>query len=210
VGPSWYVDETYIRVRGQWRYLYRAIDRDGALVDGVLSEHRDLAATKAFFRCARTVTGATPDRVTTVYPYLPRRPRGDHLGLDIPGPAHRGNVMSDTPQMLLAHHQKALKLPTFLREYDKLARQCAADVVDHVRYLLRLAELELTERKRRTVWRRIKELPAPCCARLGAGRLPEGPLGRLHHGGRSGPRTDRGAMRSDCCGCNASLPATSC
>ena len=30
VGPSWYVDETYIRVRGQWRYLYRAIDRDGA------------------------------------------------------------------------------------------------------------------------------------------------------------------------------------
>ncbi len=33
--------------------------------------------------------------------------------------------MSDTPQVLLAHHLKALKLPTFLREYDKLARQCA-------------------------------------------------------------------------------------
>src|SRR5579864_760282 len=33
VGHSWYVDETYIRVRDQWRYLYRAIDRDGALVD---------------------------------------------------------------------------------------------------------------------------------------------------------------------------------
>jgi putative transposase len=42
VGRSWYVDETYIRVRGQWRYLYRAIDRDGALVDVMLSEHRDL------------------------------------------------------------------------------------------------------------------------------------------------------------------------
>ena len=32
--------------------------------------------------------------------------------------------MSDTPQVLLAHHLKALKLPTFVREYDKLARQC--------------------------------------------------------------------------------------
>ena len=45
--------------------------------------------------------------------------------------------MTDTPQVLLAHHLKALKLPTFLREYDKLARQCAAEGVDHTRYLLR-------------------------------------------------------------------------
>src|SRR6201986_215112 len=65
VGRSWYVDETYIRVRGGWRYLYRAIDRSGALVDVMLSEHRDMAAAKAFFRSARTVTGVTPDRVTT-------------------------------------------------------------------------------------------------------------------------------------------------
>ena len=55
----------YIRVRGQWRYLYRAIDRDGALVDVMLSEHRDLAAAKAFFQSAKTVTGVTPARVTT-------------------------------------------------------------------------------------------------------------------------------------------------
>jgi len=65
VGRSWYVDETYIRVRGCWRYLYRAIDRDGALVDVMLSEHRDLAAAKAFSRSAQAVTGVTPDRVTT-------------------------------------------------------------------------------------------------------------------------------------------------
>jgi transposase-like protein len=65
IGRSWYVDETYIKVRGQWRYLYRAIDRDGALVDVMLSEHRDLAAAKAFFRSAKTLTGATPLRVTT-------------------------------------------------------------------------------------------------------------------------------------------------
>src|SRR5579864_9414516 len=65
IGGSWYVDETYIKVHGHWRYLYRAIDRDGALVDVMLSEHRDLAAAKAFFRSARTVTGVVPDRVTT-------------------------------------------------------------------------------------------------------------------------------------------------
>src|SRR6202035_101372 len=65
VGRSWYVDETYIRVRGGWRYLYRAIDRAGALVDVMLSEHRDLAAARAFFRSAKAVTGVTPDRVTT-------------------------------------------------------------------------------------------------------------------------------------------------
>jgi hypothetical protein len=49
--------------------------------------------------------------------------------------------MTDTPQLLLAHHLKALRLPTFLREYDKLARQCASEGIDHSRYLLRLAEL---------------------------------------------------------------------
>ena len=59
--------------------------------------------------------------------------------------------MTDTPQLLLAHHLKALKLPTFLREYDKLARQCAAEGLDHIRFLLRLAELELIDRERRMV-----------------------------------------------------------
>ena len=63
--------------------------------------------------------------------------------------------MSDTPQLLLAHHLKAFKLPTFLREYDKQARQCAAEGVDHVRYLVRLTELELIDRERRMVERRI-------------------------------------------------------
>ena len=74
--------------------------------------------------------------------------------------------MTETPQVLLTHHLKALKLPTFLREYDKLARQCAADGVDHPRYLLRLAELELIERERRTVERRIKEARFPAVKSL--------------------------------------------
>ena len=74
--------------------------------------------------------------------------------------------MTDTPQLLLAHHLKALKLPTFLREYDKLARQCAAEGVEHTRYLLRLAELELIERDRRMVERRIKEARFPAVKSL--------------------------------------------
>jgi len=57
--------------------------------------------------------------------------------------------LTDTPQLLLSHHLKALKLPTFLREYEKLARQCAAEGLDHVRFLLRLVELELIDRERR-------------------------------------------------------------
>jgi hypothetical protein len=69
--------------------------------------------------------------------------------------------MSDAPQLLLVHHLKALKLPTFLREYDRLAQQCAAEGVDHPRYLLRLAELELIDRERRMVERRIKEARFP-------------------------------------------------
>jgi len=45
--------------------LYRAIDRNGTLVDVLFSEHRDMAAAQAFFRSAKAVTGITPDRVTT-------------------------------------------------------------------------------------------------------------------------------------------------
>jgi hypothetical protein len=71
-------------------------------------------------------------------------------GQGLSRPFHRRLVLSDTPQLLLVHHLKALKLPSFLREYDKLAQQCAAEGVDHPRYLLRLAELELIDRERRS------------------------------------------------------------
>ena len=155
--------------------------------------------------------------------------------------------MTDTPQVLLAHHLKTLKLPTFLREYDKIARQCASEGVDHVRYLLRLAELELIDRERRMVERRIKAARFPVVKSLDSfdfkvipslnkalvlelarceyierrenlialrqqwdrqdphgprsrpGGLPEGPLGRLHHRRRAGPRnSSRPAMTSSC------------
>jgi DNA replication protein DnaC len=74
--------------------------------------------------------------------------------------------MTDTPQVLLEHHLKQPKLPTFLREYDKLARQCAAENIDHPRYLLRLCELEQIERERRMVERRIRAAKFPAVKSL--------------------------------------------
>ena len=92
----------YIKVNGRWCYLYRAIDRSGALVDVRLSEKRDTAAAKAFFRSAKVVTDVTPARVTTgghdsyprairteldvgvkhrTNPYLNNRIEQDHRGI---------------------------------------------------------------------------------------------------------------------------------
>ena len=65
------------------------------------------------------------------------------------------------PQVLLQEHLKALRLPTFLREYSKLARQCASEGVDYPRYLLRLSELELLDRESRATERRIKAAKFP-------------------------------------------------
>ena len=69
--------------------------------------------------------------------------------------------MSDRSTLLLKHHLKELKLPTFLREFGKVASQCAAEGVDHPDYLLRLSELELIDRHHRMVGRRIKAARFP-------------------------------------------------
>ena len=52
VGCSWRMDETYTKVRGEWAYLYRAVDKHGRTVDFRLSKHRDIEAAKQFFRQA--------------------------------------------------------------------------------------------------------------------------------------------------------------
>ena len=62
----------------------------------------------------------------------------------------------DTPQVLLEHHLKQLRLPTMLREYGKLAEQCAKERVDFQRFLLRLVELEILDQEHRATERRIK------------------------------------------------------
>jgi IS6 family transposase len=63
-GDRWFVDETYVKVGGQWTNLYRAVDQFGQVVDVWLSSRRDLAAARAFFTAALS-TGSVPVEVTT-------------------------------------------------------------------------------------------------------------------------------------------------
>ena len=74
--------------------------------------------------------------------------------------------MTDQPTLLLEHHLKELRLPSFLREYGRMAAQCAAENVDHPQYLLRLAELELIDRHQRMVERRIRAARFPAVKSL--------------------------------------------
>ena len=62
VGGSWRMDETYIKVKGFWKYLYRAVDKHGKTVDFLLTAKRDMAAAKRFFYKAMGANG-DPDKV---------------------------------------------------------------------------------------------------------------------------------------------------
>jgi transposase, IS6 family len=70
-GDRWFVDETYVKVAGRWRYLYRAVDQYGQIIDVLLSEQRDTAAARQFFTRALRY-GPAPVDVTTdkAGPYL--------------------------------------------------------------------------------------------------------------------------------------------
>jgi transposase-like protein len=85
-GAKWHADETYMRVDGRWCYLYRAIDREGNLVEALLSETRDMAAARRFFAQALDIVGHAPALVTTdghdAYPRAIRETLG-------PGVYHR-------------------------------------------------------------------------------------------------------------------------
>ena len=63
VGTSWRMDETYIKISGEWKYLYRAVDRAGHTVDFLLRAHRDLAAARCFFERAIDLHGV-PEKIT--------------------------------------------------------------------------------------------------------------------------------------------------
>jgi putative transposase len=64
-GRRWHVDETYLKVKGKWCYLYRAIDCEGNLVDSMLSATRDMHAAQRFFRSVRSMVNVPPTQVTT-------------------------------------------------------------------------------------------------------------------------------------------------
>ena len=63
---SYRTDETYIKVKGQWKYLYRAVDSNGNTIDFMLSENRDAPAAKRFFKKALTSPHNQSPRVITV------------------------------------------------------------------------------------------------------------------------------------------------
>ena len=73
VGSSWRMDETYIKVRGEWKYLYRAVDRDGDTIDYLLRAHRDRAAARRFFERAIDLHGC-PRRSRSTRAAPTRRP----------------------------------------------------------------------------------------------------------------------------------------
>ena len=64
VGRRWFVDETYVKVAGVWRYVYRAVDGHGQVIDVYVSVRRDIAAARTFFTMAITGHGE-PDEVVT-------------------------------------------------------------------------------------------------------------------------------------------------
>ena len=71
-GDRWFVDETYVKVNGVWRYVYRAVDQHGQVIDVLLSARRDAAAARRFFTRALRTLKVTPSEVVTdaapVYP----------------------------------------------------------------------------------------------------------------------------------------------
>ena len=145
VGRSWYAVETYIKVHRHWHSPYRAIGRSGALVDVMFSEHRDMAAAKAFFESAKMVTGITPDRVTTdghdSYPrairtvlgtrvrhrdsqYLNSRLEQDHRGVKgRHGPMRGFKCPRSAGKFCRAHDE----LRSFLRSRSRTNQQVSVD-----------------------------------------------------------------------------------
>jgi transposase-like protein len=64
VGDRWLVDETYVKVAGAWRYVYRAVDQQGQVIDGYISRRRDIGAARRFFTAVLSAH-ETPDEVAT-------------------------------------------------------------------------------------------------------------------------------------------------
>jgi transposase-like protein len=79
-GGSWRVDETYVKIKGRWTYLYRAVDKQGKTVDFLLRAKRDVAAAKAFFRRAFKSQGRLPRAITLEVYQASRRAAREILG----------------------------------------------------------------------------------------------------------------------------------
>src|SRR5687767_9913054 len=63
-GDRWFVDETYVKVNGVWRYVYRAVDQHGQVIDVYVSQRRDIASARTFFTLALSVHDVLAEVVT--------------------------------------------------------------------------------------------------------------------------------------------------
>ena len=163
-GESWYVDETYVKVAGRWCYLYRAIDRDGQLIDSMLSEHRDRNAARRFLRRLVEVRGRKPLRVTSDRHPAYRRAIRWILGRKV---LHRTNQYLNnlTEQSHRAVKQRYYPMLGF-GSFESASRFCAA--FDELRQYFRVrrrgeGHVSLAEQRRlfATRWRSlISELAA--------------------------------------------------
>ncbi|WP_250126614.1 IS6 family transposase [Chroococcidiopsis sp. CCMEE 29] len=154
VSSSWDVDETYIRVKGKWCYLDRAIDRDGNLVDSMLSQKRDLEAAIAFFTEAIAVTGILPERVTTDGHAADPRAITEVLGTDVD---HR---VSDCLTNRIEQDHRGLKQRYYpmlgFKTFASAKRYCQAfdEVRNYFRPRSRMTEfVSLSTRRERFVTR---------------------------------------------------------
>ena len=143
-----------INGEGEYRYADEVVDQRRNRIICVREDH------------SPAHSGSTLGPVNTLVGIDCGGQREDHQRHGLPGPPAGEGGRSNRSTLLLEHHLKELRLPTFLREYRKLAAQCAAENVDHPDYLLRLSELELIDRHQRMVQRRIRAARFPAVKSL--------------------------------------------
>jgi len=142
VSKGWFVDETYIRVKGKWCYLYRGIDEDGNLVDVRLSgagaapprsEKRDMEAAKAFFAQAHEMAQQVPQRVVTDGHTSYPRAIAEELGAEVEHGVRSclGNPITQSHRGIKQRYYPTLGFDAF----ESAKRFCQAD--DEVRQFLR-------------------------------------------------------------------------
>lgn len=158
VGKVWKVDETYVRVHGQWCYLYRGIDENGNLVDVRLSKTRDMEGTKAFFVRAREIADNLPDRVET--DGLASYPRAVAEEL---GPQVEHEVLPCTENEIEQSHRgiKHRYYPMLgFGEFDAAQRFCQAfdEVHNFLRPRSRMTEFVSLHEKRERFLSKVNEL----------------------------------------------------
>ena len=155
-GDRWFVDETYVKVAGQWTYLYRAVDQYGQVIDVLLSARRDLAAARRFFARALRA-GTIPVEVTTdrapVYPkvldeLVPSAPHTVEQYANNPVEADHGRLKARLrPMRGLKRHRSARILAAghaFVQNLRRGHYDIAAEVPSRHRLRIAFGDLALT------------------------------------------------------------------